>query len=184
MIKRYIFLIAAFFFVASCSNDGHIVINLESKHLENTEAGSWIGLFDVEYSPNSPSLKSQITSELEKSGNLIDEYIHEEGSNSVKTKVWKYKGQKIKEEYYKGGIWAGSEKVIPFQQYYNGGLNTWITIEFDYGKPYSELIPNHYQEINRSREYEHTATLESKADNGRRLFLFGYGSTCKSISLF
>lgn len=184
MNKNYKFLVIVLFFFLSCSNDGHIVINLENEHLENTEAGSWIGLFNIDYSPNAPRLKSQITNQLEGFGNLIDEYTHEQGSNSVKTKVWKYKGQKIKEEYYIGGIWAGSEKVIPFQQYYNGGLNTWITIEFEYGKSYSELIPNHFQEINRLREYEHTVTIESKVDNGRRLFLFGYGSTCESISLF
>jgi len=169
--------------VVSCSKEGHIVITLPDTHLEETPAGFWLRMFEVDYSPGAERLKKQVVDKLRSDGTLVDEYIHEEGANKVKTYVWKYRGHKIREEYYKGGIWEGP-KIVPFQEYYNGGWNSWVTIEFSEGILYSKLLPNHYKKINPNRKYEHTATIESTIDQERRLFLFGYGSRCQRISLF
>jgi len=150
----------------SCSKEGHIVITLPDTHLEETPAGFWLRMFEVDYSPGAENLKKQVLDKLRSDGTLIDEYIHKEGSKKVKTYVWKYRGYRIREEYY------------------NGGWDSWITIEFSEGIPYSKLLPNHYEKIKPNRNYEHTATIKSTIDQERRLFLFGYGSRCQRISLF
>ncbi|MCS4505626.1 hypothetical protein NYO91_16185 [Arhodomonas aquaeolei] len=169
--------------ITGCSKDGHIVIGLSNKHLEETAAGEWLKIFDIDYAPGAERMKKQVTAKLQLQGTLIDEYAYESGANRVMVRVWLYEGTKIKEEYYKGGIWEGPE-VVPFQEYYAGGRNSWITIEFDGGVPYSELLPAHYTKITQNRKYEHTATIKSSLDQDRRLFLFGYGDRCQRISLF
>ena len=65
-----------------------------------------------------------------------------------------------------------------------GSRNLWITIEFEKGIAYSELLPDQYQMLDPVRTYEHAVTVESSADQHRRLFLFGYGPLCRRISLF
>jgi len=167
----------------ACSKEGHIFIKLSDTHLEETPAGFWLSLFSLDYSPGAERMKKQVMDKLHEHGTLIDEYIHKDGVNTVKTLIWDYAGHRFKEEYYKGGIWEGP-KIVPFQEYSNGGWNTWITIVFNEGIPYSELLPDHYPKINPKRKYEHTATIESAIDQGRRLFLFGYGSRCQRILLF
>ena len=169
--------------IASCSKDGHVFVKLPETHLEETAAGFWLSVFEIDYSPGAERLKRQVMDKLRSEGTLLEEYVHQDGANNVNTRVWKYRDKKIKEEYYKGGIWEGPE-VVPFQEYYNGGWNSWITIEFNDGILYSKLLPNHYKMINPNRKYEHTATIESAIDQKRRLFLFGYGTRCQRISLF
>jgi len=169
--------------IGACSKDGHIFIKLSDKHLKDTPAGFWLATFDIDYSPGAERIKKQVMVKLQSEGILVDENIGKDGVNAVKTRLWKFRGQKIREQYYKGGIWEGP-KIIPFQEYYNGGWNAWITVEFDEPIPYSKLLPDDHAKINPKRKYEHTATIESSLDQGRRLFLFGYGSTCKRISLF
>ena len=169
--------------IIACSKDGHIVIKLTDKHLEETPAGFWLAMFELDYSTGGERMKKQVMDKLKLDGTLLDEYVHENGSNTVYTRNWKYRGEQLKEEIYKGGIWKGP-KVVPFQEYHRAGWSSWITIEFEKGIPYSKLLPEHYTNINPKREYEHTATIESVIDQGRRLFLFGYGSNCKRISLF
>ena len=180
--KFFAILILSISFIG-CSKDGYIVIDLEGEHLENTPSGFWLDVFDIDYSFSSERLKTQVVNQLKTGGALLDEYTHKEGANTVKTYVYKFREYKILLEYYDGGIWEGP-KVIPFQEYYNGGLNSWVTIEFKEGIPYSKLLPNNYMEINQNRKYEHTATIKSTIDQERRLFLFGYGSNCQRISLF
>ncbi|MCG2789576.1 MAG: hypothetical protein L6405_06475 [Actinomycetia bacterium] len=169
--------------IIACSKDGHIVIKLTDKHLEETPSGFWLAMFELDYSLGGERMKKQVMDKLKLDGKLIDEFVREDGANTVYTRLWKYKGEKLKEEIYKGGIWNGP-KVVPFQEYHYEGWTSWITIEFENGIPYSTLLPDHYTNINPKRKYEHTATIESVIDQGRRLFLFGYGSNCKRISLF
>ena len=173
------------FIFLSCSKEGHVVIKLTNQHLENTPAGSWLSLFNIDYSPNADRIKNQVIDRLNVEGLLIDKHVHDDGANEVSVSLWNFKGKRFREEYYVGGIWEGP-KIIPFQEYYNGGREGWITIEFENGIPYKELLPNDYKKIiqRSNREYEHTATIESTIDQGRRLFLFGYGSICNRISLF
>lgn len=163
--------------------DGHVFIKLPQTHLEETAAGFWLSVFDIDYSPGAERMKKQVMDKLKSNGVLLDQYVREDGANLVYTRIWQYKGKKIKEEIYKGGIWNGP-KIIPFQEYHSGGWSSWITIEFENGIPYSTLLPYDYININPKRRYEHTATIESTIDQERRLFLFGYGDRCKRISLF
>jgi len=169
--------------IATCSKDGHIFIKLPEKHLEETAAGFWLSEFEIDYSPGAERIKKQVMDKLKSDGVLLDEFVREDGANSVYTRIWKYKGKHIKEETYKGGIWQGP-KVVPFQEYHYEGWSSWITIEFERGIPYSTLLPDNYVNINPKRKYEHAATIESVIDQGRRLFLFGYGTQCQRISLF
>ena len=169
--------------IPSCSKEEHVVITLPNTHLEETQAGFWLRVFEIDYSPGAESLKRQILEKLKSNGTLVDGYFHEEGANEVKTSIWKYEDLKIKLEYYRGGIWKGP-KIVPFQEYYRGGLNSWISVDFSEGIPYSRLLPDHHKKINPNRKYEHTATIESTIDQERRLFLFGYGTQCQRISLF
>jgi len=183
---RIIILMIMAFSISSCSKEGHIYIKLPEKHLEETPAGFWLSMFEIDYSQGAERIKKQVMDKLKSDGVLLDQYIHEGGLKdacTVYTRIWKYRGRKIKEEIYKGGIWNGP-KIIPFQEYNNGGWSSWITIEFEERIPYSKLIPNNYRNINSKRRYEHTATIESTIDQGRRLFLFGYGDRCRRISLF
>jgi len=191
MKKRYkillytalpVFLVIILLSIRSYLGDGHVFIELPETHLEETKAGFWLSEFDIDYSPGAQRMKKQVMDKLKSDGALLDQYVREDGANSVYTRIWKYKSQTIKEEIYKGGIWNGP-KIIPFQEY-SGGWTSWITIEFENGIPYSKLLPDEYININPKRRYEHTATIESTIDQGRRLFLFGYGDRCKRISLF
>jgi hypothetical protein len=175
-------IIVLLLWVSACSKEG-IDIDLPDTHLEQTPSGFWLSIFDLDYGPKSECIKKQILDKLRKNGVLLDEYQHKEGANKVKTYVWDYAGYTIKEQYYKGGIWEGP-KIIPYQEYHRAGWTVWITVEFETGIPYSKLLPDHYMKINLNRKYEHTATIESAKDQGRRLFLFGYGSLCQRISLF
>ncbi|RJQ48995.1 MAG: hypothetical protein C4528_01520 [Gammaproteobacteria bacterium] len=180
--KNLLITICAVLLLAGCSKEGHIDFNVIDKHLEQHAAGSWTAAFNIDYSQGPQSIKKQIIEKLHNHGDLIDKYRREENANVITTFIWDYKGKTIKEEYYKGGIWAGP-KIIPYQEYYAGELDVWITIEFKEGVPYSEVIPNHHKQINAGRKYEHTATIKFPKDNAR-LFLFGYGSICNRISLF
>jgi hypothetical protein len=172
--------------ISACSDgSGHIVIEMTEGHLESMPSGLWLSSFDLDYSPNAKRLKLQVEDKLKAEATLIDKYVYQDGANKVGARLWEYRGQRIKEEYYAGGIWKGP-KVFPPQEYHNGGPaeNLWITIEFERGIPYSKLLPDHYMNMNPQRKYEHSATIESTKDQGRRLFLFGYGALCKKISLF
>ena len=180
-ISLSIILIAILLF-SGCSKEGHIDFEVSDQHLEHHPAGRWLATFNVDYSQGPRSIKKQILEKLHNQGKLIDKYRREENANVITTFVWNHKGNTIKEEYYKGGIWGGP-KIIPYQEYYAGELAVWITIEFKEGVPYSKVIPSHYEQINAKRKYEHTATIKSPKDNAR-LFLFGYGSICNHISLF
>ena len=171
------------FSIASCSKDGHIFIKLSEKHLEEVPAGFWLSVFEIDYSPGAEGMKKQVMDKLKSDGVLVDQYVREDGANTVYTRSWKYKNNSIKDEIYKGGIWNGP-KIVPFQEYHYAGWTSWITIEFENGIPYSKLLPENYTNINRKRKYEHTATIESEIDQGSRLFLFGYGDRCQRISLF
>jgi hypothetical protein len=170
------------FILAGCSKEGHIEFDAQNSRLEELPAGKWLTTFDISYSPGADEPKKQILFKLRQEGQLHDEYKREENGNLVTTRVWNYKGHTIKEQYYQGGIWKGPI-IIPYQEYYQGELSVWISIEYPKGIPYSKLLPNHHKKINPSRKYEHTAPLTSKKDHAR-LFLFGYGSLCQRISLF
>lgn len=178
-----VILLVMVFSMGSCSKDGHIFIKLSEKHLEETPAGFWLSMFQIDYSPGTERMKKQVMDKLKSDGILLEEYAREDGANKVFTRIWKYKGTSFKEEIYKGGIWNGPQ-IVPFQEYHYEGWSSWITIEFENGTPYSKLLPDNYVNINPKRRYEHTATIESKIDQGRRLFLFGYGDWCQRISLF
>jgi len=167
----------------SCARERHIDIELKDTHLEETPAGSWLSDFGLSYTPEAESIKLQIVAKLKEYGTVVDEYTREDGANTVKTTVYDYQGKRFLEQYYAGGIWEGP-KVIPYQEYYNAGWNVWLTLDLGQGVPYPELLPEHHVQINPNRKYEHTATIESEKDNGRRLFLFGHGNLCKRICLF
>lgn len=180
---KIVILLVMVFSIASCSKDGHIFIKLSEKHLEEIPAGFWLSVFEIDYSPGAESMKKQVMDKLKSNGVLLDQSVREDGANTVYIRIWKYKGNNIKEEIYKGGIWNGP-KIVPFQEYHYAGWTSWITIEFENGVPYSKLLPDSYTNINQKRKYEHTATIESAIDQGCRLFLFGYGDRCRRISLF
>ena len=181
MLYRLFILFLLVVGLTACSKNGHIDIDLADVHLEQIPAGQWLSIFDLSYAPGAEDIKKQIVSKLRTSGRLLDEYQHEENGNVVLTRVWTYSGYTIKEQYYQGGIWRGP-KIIPYQEYYQGELAVWITVEFKQGIPYSELLPQYQQKINPNRKYEHTATIKSSKDRAR-LFLFGYGTLCQRISL-
>lgn len=147
--------------------------------------GSWLAIFDFDYSEGAEDLKLQAVAHLSANAKLVEEYVYEDEGNKVGARVWDFQGIRIKEEYYRGGVWEGP-KVIPAQEYYAGGAaeNLWITIEFEQGIPYSELLPEQYQMLDPVRPYEHAVTVESPMDQHRRLFLFGYGPLCRRISFF
>lgn len=170
------------FIFVGCSKDGHIEFDSQNSRLEELPAGKWLTIFKISYSSDAKEPKQQILHKLRKEGQLRDEYKREENGNLITTRVWTYKGHTIKEQYYQGGVWKGP-KIIPYQEYYQGELPVWITIEYSEGIPYSTILPRHYKRINSNRKYEHTATITSK-EYRERLFLFGYGSLCKRISLF
>lgn len=172
--------------IRSYLKDGHIFIELQETHLVYTKAGFWLADFNIDYSPGAEGMKKQVMDKLKSDGILLNQYVHKGGLKdacTVYTRIWKYKENLIKEEIYRGGIWNGPI-IIPFQEYTNGGWNSWITVEFENGITYSNLLPDEYRNINPKRRYEHTATIESQIDQGSRLFLFGYGDKCKRISLF
>lgn len=161
------------------------MIRLSEGHLQNLPMGSWLRFFDLDYSPDAPHLKLQVIAKLQADATLLEQYVYEEQGNNVGVRSWDFKGMRIKEEYYRGGEWEGPT-LIPAQEFYQGGPaeNLWISIEFERGIRYSELIPDHYQLLNEVRDYEHAVTIEAPGDQNRRLFLFGYGRLCRRISLF
>jgi len=184
-MRNIVFLIMVFI-IFSCSKDDHIFIELAENHLEETPAGFWLSMFEIDYSLGAERMKKQVMDKLKSDGVLLDQFVRKcglKGACTVYTRIWKYKGKNIKEEIYKGGIWNGPE-IIPFQEYSRGGWTSWITIEFEDAIPYSKLISDEYRNINSKRKYEHTATIELTIDQSRRLFLFGYGDRCRRISLF
>jgi|TARA_B100002003_G_scaffold71090_1_gene66306 hypothetical protein len=182
MFRKLTIYLALFLLLAGCSKEGHIDIEVESRHLDELPAGKWIAAFEIKYAPFAEELKKQILQKLRQEGEIKDEYRYEENGNVVTTSLWRYRGYTIKEQYYQGGIWRGP-KIIPYQEYYQGELAVWFTVEYQEGVPYSELLPKHYKLISPNRKYEHTATIKSKQDKAR-LFLFGNGSRCQRISLF
>lgn len=163
----------------------HLVINLKQGRLQDLPMGSWLQFFDFDYSPQAEDLKLQAVARLQERATLQDEYVFEAEDNKVGVRVWDYQGMRIKEEYYRGAEWEGPE-VLPAQQYYLGGPaeNLWITIEFERGIPYAELIPDQSKRLEPVRAQEHAVTVTSMQDQKRRLFLFGYGDLCRRISLF
>jgi hypothetical protein len=167
--------------LSACSRQPHVKVDAES-HLQDTLAGKWLTTFRLRYESGASPIKKQIAAELRANGTLLDKYSSEENGNVVLTLVWSYRGTTIREQYFKGGIWAGPQ-VYPPQEYYLGELPVWFTLELGQGVPYSELLPGNDQILKEPREMEHTATIESRADNAR-LFLFGHGARCTRISLF
>jgi len=165
----------------SCSRSGaaHAEIELGALHLKDVPAGQWLNLFLVDYGPGAPGLKRQVVDKLHRSGVLVDEYAHAENGNEIHTRVWSYEDYSFLEQDFRGGIWEGPE-VSASQQYYQGELAIWITIEFPRGVQYSTLLP--HTSLPARRDKEHAATVLSETDHAR-LFLFGYGHTCKRISL-
>jgi hypothetical protein len=182
MAQKLAILVSILLVLTACSKEGHIDIDVQDRHLEQLPAGEWLTAFQISYSPDAEDPKKQILRRLRQNGKLRDEYKREDNGNVVTTRVWSYKGYTIKEQYYQGGIWQGP-KIIPYQEYYQGELSVWITVEYQDGVPYSKLLHEHYQSIKPNRKYEHTATMTSKKDR-TRLFLFGYGSLCQRVSLF
>src|SRR4030042_3738184 len=141
--------------LVACSKEGHIDIELSDLHLDQLPAGKFLTAFEISHQPDSDNPKKQILINLREKGELRDEYKREENGNKVKTRIWNYRGYIIKEQYYEGGVWCGP-KIIPYQEYYQGELPVWITVEFPEGIPYSQLLPDHYHKINPNRKHEHT----------------------------
>lgn len=179
---KLVILVSLLVLLAACSKEHPIDVDVQDLHLAELPAGEWLKAFQLKYTPDQENLKKQILRKLREEGKLNNEYSNKENGNDVTTRIWSYKGYTIKEQYYRGGIWEGP-KVMPYQEYYQGELAVWITVEYQDGVPYSKLLPEHYQLISQNRKYEHTATINSKKDRAR-LFLFGYGSRCQRISLF
>ena len=127
LVSQFFIIFTLAFCIISCSKDKHIFIKLDNTHLKDTPPGFWLNIFELNYSQDAIRLKKQIMNKLRSEGELLDEYNYNDGPNVVKTFLWKYCGLNIKEQYYNGGIWEGP-KVIPFQEYSNGGWNTWFTI--------------------------------------------------------
>jgi len=168
--------------LAACAGTKeHREIDVGNLHLEDYPAGQWLKLFDLDYSEAAPNFKKQLRSRLEKSGVLVQEMDGSENGNSVHSRVWSFKGKRILEQYYRGGIWEGPE-VFPPQEYYQGELLLWITIDLGNGVPASELIPN-VQPPPEPWRRQHFATVLSKTDEAR-LFLFGTQGRCTRVSLF
>tara|TARA_B100000767_G_C19514207_1_gene429693 strand:+ start:110 stop:673 length:564 start_codon:yes stop_codon:yes gene_type:complete len=181
-ILVYLFLLFWFNACSTKNNGDHIVLKLDNQHLKDTPAGFWLNDFDIDYSINSERFKKQVSDIIVNEGELIDGYFSQDNFNEVETLIYQYKDYQILIEQYKDGIWKGP-KVIPFQEYHNGGLSSWITIKLKSNIPYAELIPNKYKDLNPNREYEHSVTIESQIDQERRLFLFGSGLYCERITL-
>jgi len=181
-IKRLVAALFLYSILLGCSNGGHVEVELGDTHLQQVPAGQWLSEFNLKYGVGAQPIKQQIAEELRARGTLVEEYMHEENSNTVTTMVWNYNGKTFREEYYRGGIWEGP-KIIAYQEYYQGGLAVWFTIDLAEGIPYVELLPDLHQSMPQDRMLEHAATVKSTADNAR-LFLFGYGIRCTRISLF
>jgi hypothetical protein len=181
-MKRILELAVLLLGLASCSKERHVDIEVSERHLDQLPSGEWLAAFEISWKPDSEDPKRQILQKLRGEGTLRNEFRQEINGNDVITRVWNYRGHVIKEQYFQGGIWRGPE-VIAYQEYYQGELPVWITIEFPEGIPYSKLLPDQYKYINASRKHEHTATINCKGDRAR-LFLFGFGSLCQRISFF
>jgi hypothetical protein len=182
MQRNLAIVVALLVALAACSKEGHIDIEVPDLCLNQLPAGEWLTAFEISHKPGADDPKWQILRKLREEGKLKDKFKREENGNMVTTLVWNYRGYTIRDQCYEGGIWRGP-KIIPYEEYYQGELAVWITVEFPEGVPYSKLIPEHYQKINPSRKYEHTATITSKAARAR-LFLFGYGSLCQRVSFY
>ena len=92
-----VILLVMVFSMGSCSKDGHIFIKLSEKHLEETPAGFWLSMFEIDYSPGAERMKKQVMDKLKSDGILLEEYARENGANKVFTRIWKYKGTSFKE---------------------------------------------------------------------------------------
>ena len=168
--------------IIGCPQEGHVNIRLRDKHLEDVPAGRWLKVFSLRYESGAPPMKEQILEKLHSEGVLEDKNEHEENATRILTYEWRFQGMKIKEEYYVGGSGWRGPKVSPQQAFREAGSDAWVTIETG-ETPYQDLLPEKYVQIIPHRIHEHTATVASAVD-ARRLFLFGYGNTCKRISLF
>ena len=167
--------------LTGCSNrESGIDITLpENKHLEETNAGIWIKVFNFAHDDNSPYLTEKIHDKLmevsESSlAQLIDKYA--EDNNSV-TLVWEY--HQLPKFPFK------REPLVIHVTLKKGYPYPWVTLKLEPpGLSWSFLIPEHFELLKPNRKSETAVVIESPADNGVRLFLLGWGNYCTEIMLF
>ena len=180
---RVLLFVVLFFILSSCSRnlENHLEITLNNLHIEDVASGDWINNFKFDRL-SSKNIKTQVYLDIIDRGELVDEFLWEEHGNEVFTRVYELENIEVSLNLYNGGIFNGPN-LFPPQQYHSGD-NLWISYEFNEPISYKELIPNNFQKLEEIRKYEHSATITSKLSKGTRLFLFGFGSFCKKVTLY
>jgi hypothetical protein len=168
----FVFFLICWAMVGCSGRNTGINIDLpENQHLEDHPAGWWIKELSLKYDHNS---KERITQRVHnrlvaRGGIFIDKYSKNK-QNFVF--VWEYVGLRkvfvVEEHYFYGEDSADLSITIPLEP---PGI-TWESI-----------IPNHCDKLKPNRISELAATIESKADRGARLFLYGWGQYCTRITL-
>ena len=85
---------------------------------------------------------------------------------SIATVLWKYKGLRLKTEYY-------TKSPDPI----------WITIVFDPPIQTKTILPDHFNQIDIYDPKVYDIVIQSKID-GYRLFVHGSGELCDAITLY
>lgn len=171
-LSLFLMILCLIFSLQGCSerSTGIKIVLKDSHHLEEVPAGCWIKEFDLKYNKDSKYITRQIHDKFVARGVLIDKYSEKEHSETF---IWNYhgptKGLVVEESVYKG----------------SESLDLWITIRLGQpGTPWQEIIPDDYSRLKPNRNYENAVVINSNADRGARLFLFGWGNYCTHISLF
>lgn len=142
----------------------------ESQRIEDTAVGWWIKGLVLHYGNQSKYITTQMHIRLNAEAKLIDKYINDRKGQVT---IWEYYNNNtpiiIKEEVNEG----------------SDGQTIWMSYEYPYpGIIWSKIIPADFQRLKPNRKYEHAVTIDSAADKGARVFLFGWGEYCTRISIF
>ncbi|MBI5587142.1 MAG: hypothetical protein HY889_02110 [Deltaproteobacteria bacterium] len=165
-IYKHTFKLLLLLLITACSSNGSVDIELpKGMHLEDTTAGSFLKILDIDYDGNL-SFIGEIRKALKRNAGLEDEYI--EGKNKVVVRRWRVLSSRNKRSFIL------YEKIAPEN-------NIW----FEYplggeGVPYAALIGEKAKDLKSDRKYEGSVYISSKADNAR-LVLFGFGNYCTSV---
>jgi hypothetical protein len=159
--------------LCACSNGpGKVLIHLpDNQHLDQTEAGWWLNEVGVRKQKPGSDLGRVIHEHLKARALLVDSYS-KKGKHDI-FNTWQLPG--------KNGWIALEESIYNTSE----GIDIFVTFRYPQpGVPWSEVIPRDYQRLQDNRAYENAIILESKADGGARLFLFGWGKYCTHMTLF
>ena len=167
-MNRFVLILIVFILLCGCSRSPHISIELpEDKRLEETRAGWWIKELNLSYN-NEKSIVINISDKVNQVGVLLDSYYEKDKKRHVSK--WKINGR--------------TKSFVLLQKSYDGELTHFVVpSQNPEGILWTEIVDRGYKLIDRDRRHIHAATINSKRDKGARLFLFGWGDYCTSISL-